>query len=57
MKKMHSEFELNRSSIKRAMAVFKIPCTERFRKKTVFHSKLGQIDIFLKNYKKRKTSS
>ena len=57
MKKMHSEFELNRSSIKRAMAVFKLPCTERFRKKTVFHSKLGQIDIFLKRYKKQKTSS
>ena len=57
MKKMHSKFELNRSSIKRAMAVFKLPCTERFRKKNVFHSKLGQIDIFLKRYKKQKTSS
>ena len=36
MKKMHSKFELNRSSIKRAMAVFKLPCTERFRKKKRF---------------------
>ena len=57
MKNMHSEFELNRSSIKQAVTVFKLPCTERFRKKPVFHSKLGQKDIFLKRYKKQKTSS
>ena len=49
MKKMHSEFEFNRSSIKRAMAVFKIPCTERFRKKR-FPFKTRSIDIFLKYY-------
>ena len=55
MKKMHRKFALNRSNSKRAMAVFKLPCTERFRKKPVFHSKLGQIDIFLKKYKKQKT--
>ena len=54
MKKMHSEFELNRSSIKRALAVFKLPCTERFRKKNVFHSKLGQINIFMKKYISKK---
>ena len=57
MKKMHSEFELNPSSIKQAVAVLKLPCTERFRKKNVFHSKLGQINIFLKKCKKQKTLS
>ena len=57
MKKIHCKFELNRSNIKRAMAVFKLPCTERFRKKPVFYSKLGQTNIFLKKYKKQKTSS
>ena len=57
MKKMHSKVELHRSSTKRAMVVFKVPCTERFRKNPVFHSKLGQINIFLKKCKKQKTSS
>ena len=57
MKKMHSELKLYLSSTKRAFVVFKLPCTERFRKKNVFYSKLGQINIFLKKYKKQKTSS
>ena len=55
MKKMHSEFEINRLSTKRAMAVFKLPCTERFREKKRFPFKTrSNKQIFGKSIRSKK---